>query len=516
MQQKRYKEQSIYARNDVSRMALFARWLFMTTYVIGFLLLVFRRAEYPVVALATLVPSALALWFGPISLIGGSNHRKLYDPATLFNLGMFYFSIKGISIAFGERLRFLSLMSYQVIVEQYVLVAIYVVVGLIMWNLGYQVVSRRWKNMIIQNRGVSYVQEEILKIESPAFGIMFLIVSGVASFFLLFWSIGEDPFVFLRSNWMRGYLSDPTVGSGSPLGMVFLLGVSMLPTAALIWLGIRGYSGRKPGVFWWGYTAIAMVMVLLTSPRAAMLGFLISLLWVYHITVKNVPPIFLLILIGFGALYAYVINLWRTITGGLQSFDLLTGVSSLSSQLSLEGVIEFASGSDLVDIRTFVLLVDNYGRVLPLKYGSTMLRIFYQFIPRAIWPDKPYDLGLEIGQLAGASSLSGTPPGFFGEMYMNFHVFGVLIGGFLLGTVLAFLFHRWVGYGKPGLIGTILYAILMQRILLLPSNALSNAILAVLFPMAGAFIAFKLSQISVSRKLKRLSANDNLFRGTGA
>ncbi len=514
---RRYERRSTFLRNDASKATPLVRWLLMLTYIVGFILLNFPEAEFPSVALATLVPSALALWFGPISSIGAGNDRKLYDPATLFNLGMLYFTIKGISIAFGDRPRFLLLMSYRVIVEQYVLVAGYVTIGLIMWNLGYYLVLRssaREDGTPPSNSGSGF-RKKAPQIKSPALGIVFLILVGIASFFLLFQSIGEDPFVFLRSNWLRGYLADPTVGKGAAFGMLFLLGVTMLPTASLVWLSIVGYRGQKPNVFWWGYTVVAMVMTLLVSPRAAVLGFLISLLWVYHFSVKKVRPILLLILLSLGILYAYVVNSWRSITGGMQGFDFSIAISGVASQLNLNNLIEFISGSDLVDIRIFVLLVDNYGRVLPLKYGSTLLRTLYQLVPRAIWPNKPYDLGLEIGQLAGSSSLSGLPPGFFGEMYMNFHVLGVLVGGFVVGGVLAFLFQRWVGSGKPDLVGTILYAILMQRILLLPSNTFSNAVLAVLFPMAGALLAIKLSQISVTSKPTHSSANNHLSRSPG-
>ena len=51
----------------------------------------------------TLLLTTVSLWFGPISLIGAWETRKLYDPATIFNSAIFYYAIKGLNLS----LRFL-------------------------------------------------------------------------------------------------------------------------------------------------------------------------------------------------------------------------------------------------------------------------------------------------------------------------------------------------------------------------------------------------------------------------
>jgi uncharacterized membrane protein YoaK (UPF0700 family) len=87
---------------------------------------------------------------------------------------------------------------------------------------------------------------------------------------------------------------------------------------------------------------------------------------------------------------------------------------------------------------------------------------------------------------------------------MNFHVFGVLLGAFVLGVALASLYHRWIGTGRQPIPGFLLYAILAQRILLLPSNTFGNAIMAVLLPMLGVVIAVKFTELAAARAPVRL------------
>jgi hypothetical protein len=59
-------------------------------------------------------------------------------------------------------------------------------------------------------------------------------------------------------------------------------------------------------------------------------------------------------------------------------------------------------------------------------------------IPRAVWPDKPGQIGGLVGETFFKSP-SGTPPGPIGEAFWNFHIPGVLVVFFVFGV-----FHRWL------------------------------------------------------------------------
>jgi hypothetical protein len=466
--------------------AVSLRFLVLAVYTGIYLALFLPRAEFPSIVLYTLPPTCIALWFGPLGLIMAHGRRKLYDPITLFNSSLFYYSLKGVMLSWGERTRFLAGLSYDVILQQYPLVILYTVLGLVAWNLGASAVMRslaRDNAARVQHpyntRGLSS-----RKSYSAAPGVLFLTAIGAASFLMLFRSIGADPLIFLRSSWIRGYLAAPSVfGTGASLANFFLSGLYMLPVGSLVWLAITGYNGRRPGVLWWVYTVVSLALLFIVASRATLLGYVISLLLVYHLSVGRVRASLLALIAGIGILYSYLISLWRFVTGSLQVSSLDAGISELGRRFDASGLLGFLGGGDLADIRIFVLIASAYGRLVPLKYGETLLRVFYQFIPRAIWPSKPLDLGVEIGRLAESGTYSGTPPGFF------------VIGGFLLGAGLVFLYKSWVARRNPSPLGIVLYAILATRILLIPSNTTAIALVAVAIPMAGALIGMKMCEL---------------------
>jgi oligosaccharide repeat unit polymerase len=310
---------------------------------------------------------------------------------------------------------------------------------------------------------------------------------------MLFDSTGGDITLFIRRPWLLAYLGTSDFGVRSSFGFLWVYGTYMLPLAALIWLAITGSQGKSPGLTWWIFMVASIAALMLFSPRAIVVSFIVSALVVYHLTVSRIRLHILLMLGLFAVGFSYLINLWRSIARTVSLQGIVEGVGIIIGQanISIGEALRFVGGTDLSDIRTFTLISYTYGNALPLKYGATLLRILYQVIPRAIWPDKPLGLGYEIGLLFG-SSYSGVPPGFFGEMYMNFHVFGVIIGGMILGYGLAALYREWI-VKRDGVIGIVLYAILVPMILLLPSSTIANRITSMAILFIGTFLAFGIS-----------------------
>lgn len=474
-------------------------WL-LFLYIALYLVLLLPRTEYPFILLTTLVVTALSLWFGPLALIGSNSSRKIYDPATIFNSAAFYYSIKAAPLAWGERPPFLRVISYADIAQIYPVVALYVFLGLISWNLAYNSVMRskpRQDQVPSLSDAASRPSKRRVGLE---LGVIFLTIIGVFSFIMLFRSIGESITVFLTNPWTRAYLADTTYGSGVSLAYFWMYGIYMLPTASLLWLALFGKQGRSPHLLWWLYSGLVLTILFLISPRANLVSFLISLLITYHLLVKRIS-LTVLGLAGLGtALYSYLTNLWRGIVGSMRTPTIDVGLTELTYRVNANEFLNFFGGVDLTDIRLFVLIQDAYGNTLPLKYGATLLRIVSQFIPRALWPSKPYDLGIEIVRLYDINTTSGTPPGFFPEMYMNFHVPGVLIGAFLLGASLAFLYKIWVQYPSNRVVGTVLYALTAPRIFLAVSSTLANSVTTTLIALVGASVALALSGELILRR----------------
>lgn len=465
----------------------FIKLLILVAYILLFLILFLPQADDPACVLATLGPTALALWFGPIDILGATKERKWYDPAMLINLSIFYYALKGVTLAWGVNPGYLVMLSNNMIATRYLTVTFYVMAGLIAFNWAYRTALRRK----VQDGPIPLVAG------NPMVGVALLSLSGILCFFLLFRSTGGNLFIFLLNPLARSYLATDVRGVTSSLGNFFLLVVDMFPLATLIWLAAIGQKKERPGISWWVHASISIGIYLLVGGRSDVIGLALSILLVYHLSVRTVKPRLIAVLGSAGVIYSYLVNLWRATMGGMSFASLAAGRSELAYRFSLDGLYAFLGSTDLSDIRVFVMIADAYGRLRPFQYGETFLRVFTQFVPRAIWPGKPLDLSIEIADLYHSGSQAGIPPGFFAETYINFHVFGVIVGGALLGFGLALIYRKWIINRSH--IGTIYYAVLMPRILLLPSATFANVFNTVIVCLLGAMLAFKVSSMFADR-----------------
>ncbi|MCX6031747.1 MAG: hypothetical protein NT169_20900 [Chloroflexi bacterium] len=466
----------------------------LLAYAVLFLLIFLPPAKSSIFVWMTLGLTALALWFGPLDLLTSDKERKWYDPAMLFNLAIFYYALKGVTLAGGVKPEYLLFLPNDMIATGYVTVALFVMGGLIAWNWGYYtVLRRRIPNGLAKRIFPENKSKSASLVGNPLLGVILLSLIGIACLLLFSRSIGGDIFIFLLHPLQLSYLADDTFGAASPLANLWKSGVDMFPVASLIWLAIIGQMKKKPGILWWIHVSISIGINLVMGGRADVLGLIASIALVYHLSVSPLSATFIAGFAGVAAAYAYLINQWRSVVGGMSSASIAVGQSEVINRLSLDGLYAFLSGTDLTDIRLFVLIADAYDRVRPFQYGATLLRVVSQFVPRAVWPGKPLDLSIEIADLFRPGSLSGIPPGFFAEMYLNWHVFGVILGGALLGAGLALLYRNWIVTKSSA--GTVFYAILLPRILMLPSGTLANVIDSAIVSFLGAMIAFAVSRL---------------------
>lgn len=475
-------------RYTKGKAALVVRWWLLTLFIVLYLIWFLPASEYPQLAILTLFPTTLALVFGLMPLILNQGKRQLFDPVTLFNAGLFYYSLKGVSLAWGDRTQFLSHIDMAQVAARYPSVALLTVFGIIAWNWGYIVADNRFFKEAEPRNALP------MRYLNPRFGVLALSVAGTLSFVFLIRSTGEGLFVFLMQSWRRGYLSDPALSGGvSAFASLLVPGMLLLPLASILWAAILGNNRQSPGYLFWIYNIYMVVALFLVMPRATLLGSLLSLMFVYHYTIR---PLRLLYLAGFGFLgmvYAYVMGLWRVLSHSVSGVGQMGSV--LQENISSQGLSDFVISGSLTDIRVFVLVVHHYGEDLSFRWGETLLRVITQFVPRALWPSKPLDVGVELGRLSNPYTISGTPAGFLAEMYMNFNFVGVLVGAFLLGVLLNFLYRRWLPARHVSALSVVLYALTIPRVLLLPSSTLSIAFVSWAIPVVAATFAFGLCLI---------------------
>jgi len=93
--------------------------------------------------------------------------------------------------------------------------------------------------------------------------------------------------------------------------------------------------------------------------------------------------------------------------------------------------------------------------IQPYAEGETLLNFFIAIIPRLFWPDKPYVLGGNefvskyTGMTFGRTTSVGMHHLF--ELYVNFGPFGVAIGMFVIGLLVAWMESIYYGKGVNNL-----------------------------------------------------------------
>ena len=143
------------------------------------------------------------------------------------------------------------------------------------------------------------------------------------------------------------------------------------------------------------------------------------------------------------------IRYWGDAARSLKDYWLYTPLGVILANLLLE--------FNQFDI--FAMVVGFGSRQFPFLWGQSYLEMFYQPIPRALWPAKPWPFDVHIGELI-TGTRTGIPPGIVGELYLNFHIVGIILGMFLFGVLCRVGYQRALARPRdPGKV--LLYALLL-------------------------------------------------------
>ena len=108
-------------------------------------------------------------------------------------------------------------------------------------------------------------------------------------------------------------------------------------------------------------------------------------------------------------------------------------------------------------VDSFAAIIHGGPSVFPFRYGETYLDAVLFIIPRSVWPAKPQAFSTAVGDYVTRNG-NDVPPGIIGELYVNFHLFGIVTGMFLLGRLMDFMYRR----AMVGSVGALaLYALLI-------------------------------------------------------
>ncbi len=91
------------------------------------------------------------------------------------------------------------------------------------------------------------------------------------------------------------------------------------------------------------------------------------------------------------------------------------------------GIPEFLMGvSEGINVNVLIVVVEEFHQMVGMLMGMGILRGFFFWIPRSIWPNKPQTLSVLIGQYLMGGGSRGVSMGatIFGEFWANFGFLG--------------------------------------------------------------------------------------------
>lgn len=174
-----------------------------------------------------------------------------------------------------------------------------------------------------------------------------------------------------------------------------------------------------------------------------------------------------------------------------------SGWSEVAGYLTGETILDKTVGNrNYLGIDKAGQIVNAIPDKLPYEFGSTLVTWVVAPVPRTSWPDKPIILaGATIGQLVyetkdPSGSGAGVPPGFIPELYWNCGVPGTIVGVFLLGGWLKFLYRSFEPYIRTNKAALVIYVTTMTSFsFYLMGGTLSGAIIQTLTQTIPLFAA---------------------------
>lgn len=178
--------------------------------------------------------------------------------------------------------------------------------------------------------------------------------------------------------------------------------------------------------------ALAVPLYLVSSSKFVLLRIFL-LPWLYrHFIVRPLPIWRVMVsFAAFGALFPFFYA-YRAL--GLMRLDAIGQyMDRVDNPLLL--MFNRSYGTD-----SLMLILHRTGETLPFQWGHSLLDLFTFWIPRLLWPGKPVSFGLAFPAAYMPDMHWGTMTyascSLPGELYLNFHVPGVLVGSALLGVAM--------------------------------------------------------------------------------
>lgn len=245
-------------------------------------------------------------------------------------------------------------------------------------------------------------------------------------------------YFFYKKGGVVAYFQKQAVLRSSPVGSHYLdLLTLLLPLSCILWLGLD-YRRAKRNIFFVGLLILSAAYLFGLATRWNIIGYII-ILGVISYQNGRFSKKTLIWLLALGIAVSVIIGSARKLSQSGQLFSARgLIVESFRDFRMSDLVFNTIAGRNSTDVDLLAWILREYSHK-DLMWGQTIVDIPLMVVPRAVWPEKPTEIGVHVFQQYSGmyDQRSAWHPGFVGELYINFHTLGTVIGMLLLGTLFA-------------------------------------------------------------------------------
>jgi len=251
--------------------------------------------------------------------------------------------------------------------------------------------------------------------------------------------------------------------------------------------------------------AFSMIIPLISSSRLELAYLFIFITIFIHYYIRKIPTRTIVVLGVFLLATLTILGELRRTQGSYYGGEVEFGAHRIIEQT--------VGRAYFMDIGKTSAIVAAFPKDLDYLHGESLLKIFIAPIPRSLWPDKPL-LALNKfveDEVLQRDTSSGVPPGFVGEMYMNFGYFGVIVGNLLVGIFMSIIYSK-ISNNNRNVNGVMLIIITVLTAMTLYTVEITNFVSA-LFRYYAAFFLFVFPYTEKKSLRRRASIVPPTFRG---
>lgn len=296
------------------------------------------------------------------------------------------------------------------VLDSYEVVGIWSFIAIILFSISHKLGSK----IKLSETRVENHWDRFRKVNGTA-----LIILSVLATFVIYQHNGWN----ILSVFFRGGAEDSRLILSQSSWLLYQLFLYPLPAVCLVMYLLHGR--RSALVFW-----ILFVLVILANPPTGMARWQAAMLY-GAIGITGLPALF----------GRRLFLCFAQFLGLFVLFPLLDTFRRFTED------VKFKLNSDWILIG-HLDSAQNIARVVEIDlvtYGNQLLGAIFFFVPRNFWPNKPVGSGHYVSGLTDLT-FSNISMHFFGEGYINFGFFGILVFACSLGAIFGALDRRaWCG-----------------------------------------------------------------------